>query len=112
MRQAISCFKNIVVAILIFIIGSQVSAPSVHAQIDNKQLEKVLNGLVTPKLVNESNKPNLADRSGVSETIDPATGTLTLSEIDLTLPGKDGLDLTLGRLYNSSQAEVGTKRVT
>lgn len=112
MRRIGSLMRNIVVAVLVFIISSQAGIPSVHAAIDNKQLEGVLNGLVTPKLVNESNKQNLADRSSVSETVDPATGTLTLTEIDLSLPGKDGLDLTLGRQYNSSQAEVGTKRVS
>lgn len=111
MRKIGSFIRNFIIGILVFIITSQSGSTSVHAAIDNSQLERVLNGLVTPKLVNESNKPSLSDRSSVSETIDPASGTLTLSEIDLNLPGKDGLDLTLGRLYNSSQAEVGTKRV-
>jgi RHS repeat-associated protein len=112
MRKFKSFFHNLLFSILVFMIGVTAGAPNAHAQIDNKQLEKVLNGLITPKLVNESNKPSLSDRSQVSETVDPASGTLTLSETDLALPGKDGLDLVLGRLYNSSQAEIGSKRVT
>jgi len=103
---------NVLVAFVVFITLSCSNAPAAQAQVDGPLLEGLLNGLVTPKLVNESNKPNLADRSGVAETVDPASGTLTLSETDLTLPGKDGLDLALGRHYNSSQAEVGTKRVS
>ncbi|MNU95304.1 tRNA nuclease WapA precursor [compost metagenome] len=104
--------RNFIIALVLFVVSSQIGAPSAYAQVDNKVLEGVLNGLVTPKLVNESNKPNLSDRNQVSESIDPATGTLTLTEHDLSLPGKDGLDVNLDRQYNSSQAEVGTKRVS
>ncbi|WP_199925647.1 RHS repeat-associated core domain-containing protein [Paenibacillus bouchesdurhonensis] len=112
MRKVAAFIRNCIVAVLVFVIASQSGVSSVHAQIDSQQLERVLNGLVTPKLVNESNKPNLSDRSMVSETVDPASGTLALYETDVSLPGKDGLDLTLGRIYNSNQAEVGTKRVS
>lgn len=112
MRRVSGWLKNGIVALLVFIISSQAGISNVSAQINGQQLERVLNGLITPKLVNESNKPNLADRSSVSESVDPATGTLTLTEIDLNLPGKDGLDLTIGRQYNSSQAEIGSKRVS
>ena len=112
MRKIGLFIRNVVVSLLVFLIASQAGTPQAHAQIDGQQLERVLNGLITPKLVNESNKPTLADRSSVLETVDPGSGTLTLSETDLSLPGRDGLDLVLGRLYNSNQAEVGTKRVS
>lgn len=92
--------------------GSQLNQSTAHAAVDTNVLEKVLNGLVTPKLVNGSNKPQLSDRNQTNEVIDPATGTLSLNETDLSLPGKDGLNLNLARYYNSSQAEVGTKRVS
>ncbi|MDO4562769.1 MAG: hypothetical protein Q4C12_02930, partial [Clostridia bacterium] len=37
------------------------------------------------------------------ETIDPASGSLTLTATDLTLPGKNGLDFSLRRIYNNQE---------
>ncbi|MCG8516215.1 MAG: fibronectin type III domain-containing protein, partial [Halanaerobiales bacterium] len=36
------------------------------------------------------------------ESISPASGSLTVTGTDLTLPGRNGLDLTIGRIYDSS----------
>lgn len=41
-----------------------------------------------------------------TEAVNPATGTLMLMETDLVLPGKNGLDFSLTRLYRSEKAEL------
>jgi RHS repeat-associated protein len=99
--------KTLLLALLFFAISSQsmLAAPG-------PEMQGALNNLVTPKLVNETNKQQYADRFNIQELIDPQTGSLTLKETDLILPGRDGLDLNMTRLYNSSQAEVGRKWVS
>ncbi|WP_342426156.1 DUF6531 domain-containing protein [Paenibacillus sp. FSL L8-0158] len=66
-----------------------------------------LNSIDTPKLINESNKPYVADRNNLQEIVDPQTGSLTLKQTDLTLPGRDGLNLNIARIYQSSKAQMG-----
>lgn len=68
-----------------------------------------LNGLVVPKAINETKKSDVFDRSSMNESIDPQTGSLTIRETDISLTGRDGMDLTIGRIYNSSQAEMAVK---
>lgn len=41
------------------------------------------------------------------EGVDPATGHLLLSRIDLSLPGTGGMDFELSRYYNSNDANIG-----
>ncbi|MFU1796223.1 RHS repeat-associated core domain-containing protein [Paenibacillus azoreducens] len=112
MRRPIQILKNLVLGLMVFIIGSQFGSGTAHAAVSGDLMQSVLNGLLTPKLVNGSNKAQYSDRQLTSESIDPASGSLLLKETDLVLPGKDGLDLNIGRFYSSSQAEVGTKRVS
>lgn len=81
---------------------------------DQLILEGYLNGYVSPREVNQSsiNKQYLSDRQGTSEYVDPISGGLTIKQNDITLPGKDGLDLSITRIYNSSQAEPFAKKVS
>ncbi|WP_167336702.1 RHS repeat protein, partial [Paenibacillus camerounensis] len=58
------------------------------------------------EVVNQTAKPQFSDRSSSGEMIDPASGTLTWKDTQLSLPGRDGLDLNLGVTYSSSQAAV------
>ena len=44
---------------------------------------------------------------GLSETIDPKTGALIVRQKDLALPGRNGFDLVIERVYNSQQAAAG-----
>lgn len=46
--------------------------------------------------------------SGLSETIDPSSGGLIVKQRDLVLPGRNGLDLVLERVYVSQTAYVYT----
>ena len=44
------------------------------------------------------------------EAINPATGSLTLTQIDLVLPGRGGLDLGIERVYSSNTANAYQQR--
>jgi len=68
--------------------------------------------LLNPSLLFAFNNEDLYDASGIDshretlssiseEHIDPFTGGLTLSNVDLTLPGNGGLDLVIQRTFNS-----------
>lgn len=101
------------IAIFAFILlGLSLYGPTASANIDTGQLQGVLNGLVAPQTMNESYKTQLADRSGSEEMIDPQSGSLILRQLDLALPGRDGLDLNLARVYESAESEVGDKKVS
>ncbi len=87
------------------------SGGSVHASVNIEGLEGVLNNIAS-KQTNENQKPFLADRNSTEEIVDPITGSLTFKQTDIALPGKDGLDLSISRIYNSSQADGATKKAT
>jgi len=40
------------------------------------------------------------------ETIDTQGGSLTVSQVDLTLPGKNGMDLSFSRSFNNQQLDT------
>ena len=107
-----SILKSITKIFCISFIVIACSYSTAFAEVDIGAMQGVLNGMVTPQQVNQSNNPKLADRNNVAELVDPVSGSLTLNQTDLSLPGKDGLDLALGRIYNSSQAEYCTKKVS
>ncbi|WP_347487982.1 RHS repeat-associated core domain-containing protein [Desulfoscipio sp. XC116] len=100
--------RTILLSMLIFMVPIKAA----YADVNIEQLQGVINGLITPQQVNEVKKQAMADRNETKEIIDPMTGSLTIKETDISLPGKDGLDLSIARIYNSSQAEIGTKRVS
>ena len=102
-------FPKILRTIILALIFSMTWASTCHAEVDIDALKKSLNG-VTQQQINQCNNPKYAERNNTAETVDPITGNLILKENDLTLPGKDGLDLAITRLYNSSQDEY-EKRV-
>ncbi len=45
------------------------------------------------------------------ESVNPITGDLTIKQTDLSLPGRNGLDLNISRIYQSNQALLGSKRI-
>ncbi|MDN4617494.1 RHS repeat-associated core domain-containing protein [Paenibacillus sp. PsM32] len=63
-------------------------------------------GLIGQQQINQTQKEQYSDRQGSSEVIDPVTGALTLKYSALNYPGRDGLDLNLGLMYQSNQASV------
>lgn len=68
--------------------------------------QNAANGRWAPQEINQTliNKPYLSEDNNTNEMVDPQTGALILKQNDITLPGKDGLDFSLARIYNSSQA--------
>jgi RHS repeat-associated protein len=100
---------NIIRTIILMAIMILSTTNTYHAEVDIGALEGYLNGVVTQQNVNQINNPKYANRSDTVETIDPITGNLNLSETDLSLTGKDGLNLTIGRNYNSAQDEFEKK---
>ncbi|GAA3408999.1 hypothetical protein GCM10020370_47220 [Paenibacillus hodogayensis] len=66
-----------------------------------------MNGMEMPLAINESNKAQYADRYNSQEAVDPQSGSLSINVTDLVLPGRDGLDFSLTRHYNSNQAQMG-----
>lgn len=65
--------------------------------------DSVLNGLITQQAINQTNKPQFMDKTG-GESIDPVTGSLTWKTNNIHLPGRDGLDLDIGVMYQSNYA--------
>lgn len=105
--RILKSMRTFFLALLLLAVTSQTA----HADI-NKSAENTLNGLITASKTNETKKEFLADRNNIEEIIDPQTGSLTYKETDFSFPGKDGLDLTLSRIYRSSMAETGTKKIS
>ena len=80
--------------------------------LDINSIQQYVNHVSGRRALNQSDRPYLADRNNEDESIEPTNkGSLTLKRSDLKLPGRDGLDLELGRYYSSSQAAIGTRKV-
>ncbi|MEK4852826.1 RHS repeat-associated core domain-containing protein [Paenibacillus sp. FSL H7-0756] len=61
----------------------------------------------TMSQLNQTFKEQYSDHYGTSETIDPVTGSLTWKDNQISLPGRDGLDLNVGVIYQSNQSVSG-----
>jgi len=79
--------------------------PGQEAEVNNyqKNINSYLN-LINPTKMNQLLKEQYSDRQKTSESIDPATGALTWKFNALSYPGRDGLNLDLGLMYQSNQA--------
>jgi len=64
----------------------------------------VYNGLISQMQINQTNKPQFSDQNGLSEIVDPASGKLVWKKTDISLPGRDGLDLNIGVMFDSNNA--------
>lgn len=67
-------------------------------------LNSVFYKLATQQQINQANKQQYSDRNASSELIDPSSGALTWKENEISLPGRDGLDLNIGIMYSSNQS--------
>lgn len=70
----------------------------------DRMVANALDSLVVQQQINQTNKPQFSNRQGNDEKIDPVSGALTWKRSDINLPGRDGLDLNIGIMYNSSQS--------
>lgn len=64
----------------------------------------IYNGLIAQMQINQTKKPQFSDLNGSSEMIDPASGKMSWKHTDISLPGKDGLDLNIGVMFDSNNA--------
>ncbi|MBW4081738.1 hypothetical protein HYD27_10100, partial [Paenibacillus sp. S150] len=75
-------------------------------------LDAVVNSVIedddTMRVINQTAKVQYSDRNGDSELIDPASGALTWKSNQISLPGRDGLDLNIGVMYNSNLSSPTT----
>ena len=69
--------------------------------LDNSVMSK-LNTITLPEISNGANEPKLSYNSFIDENISDYSGELTLNFEDITLDGRNGLDLRIGRTYQSA----------
>lgn len=75
-------------------------------------LEDQMNNLVGPKKqYNTALSPVYLRNNMTEETISAQSGDLTLNQTDYVLPGKNGLDLEIKRLYKSGTSNVQEMKV-
>lgn len=86
--------------------GAEKSSVSTFAA-SSSSPESIYDTLIKPAFLNGINHPHLSGRNN-SEYISTFDGTLSLNFTDVVLPGKNGLDLNLGRYYKSEQSFVDT----
>jgi len=70
------------------------------------------NTIVGPSTMNNVNNEKYSSWADMSETISPETGELTYKVTDIKLPGRNGLDLDISRIYQSNQALWGDRKCT
>ncbi len=75
-------------------------------------LDDYLNNLVGPKQhYNTMVSPSYIKNNTTEEYIDPQSGELTLSQTDYSLPGRNGLNLEIKRLYKSGITYLWDQKV-
>ena len=75
-------------------------------------LEERLNNLVGPKeQYNTMLSPVYLRNNAMEESISPQSGELSLSQTDFVLPGRNGLDLEIKRLYKSGISNLQEMKV-
>jgi RHS repeat-associated protein len=70
------------------------------------------NTLVGPSVTNGVKNEQYSVWGDMEEIVSPQTGDLTVKQTDIKLPGRNGLDLTINRIYQSSQSMFGDRRVS
>ena len=65
------------------------------------------NTQIIPDIVNGINEPKFSSKEKMSEEISSYSGELTMRYNDISLPGRNGLDLNIGRIYQTAQANLG-----
>lgn len=97
MRNSIKQKYRIVILVMIF--TCFMSLQQVYAD----TLEDYLNNLIGPRQqYNTSMSPIYLRNNNLEEYISPQSGELTISQTDFSLPGRNGLDLEIKRIYNSN----------
>lgn len=75
----------------------------------NPRLLTKFNTITGPVISNGANEPKFSYNSFMKENISDYSGELTLNFEDLVLAGRNGLDLRIGRTYQTVASNVGEK---
>ncbi len=68
------------------------------------------NTITAPAAANSLNAPRYSAAERMAEEVSPYSGELTIRTNDLSLAGRNGLDLNIGRIYQTAQANMGQMR--
>ncbi|KAA9006329.1 RHS repeat-associated core domain-containing protein [Paenibacillus spiritus] len=77
--------------------------------IANSPLTAQINGVIKDfalESIKQLSKPQYSDQDATAETVDPTSTSLIWKSTQISLPGRDGLDLNLGVMYNSTDSEM------
>ena len=77
----------------------------------NAQLLTSFNNVTGPIAGNGANEPKFSYNSFLEENISDYSGELTLNFEDLVLTGRNGLDLRIGRTYQTVASNIGDKSI-
>ncbi len=93
----------------VYSVTDSVYNDSINLRVNNTMsvLDMNINSVINDykmEVINQTAKPQYSDRSYSSELIDPSSGSLTWKDTQISLPGRDGLNLDIGVVFNSNQA--------
>ena len=74
--------------------------------------QAIYSALSGPSTTNGVNNEQYSAWQDTEEIVSPQTGDLTVKQTDIKLPGRNGLDLNISRLYQSNQALWGDLRTS
>lgn len=69
------------------------------------------NTIFAPGITNSISEQKLSLKSFANEEISSYNGELTLRFSDISLPGRNGLNLNIGRVYQTAQADFAAKKI-
>lgn len=84
----------------------------IKATTTSSSTKEYYNTLVGPSAMNNLDNTQYSAFKDIQETISPETGDLTLKLTDVSLPGRNGLDLNIARIYQSNQSHFGDKKIS
>ncbi|WP_027092750.1 RHS repeat domain-containing protein [Cohnella thermotolerans] len=100
MRKALySLALGLALGLVLLIFSSSASAA-----VSDEDVLSAFNGLVVQEQINQTNKPQYSGNAGTFEVVDPASGNLTWKSTQIQLPGREGLDLNIGVMYQLNDA--------
>ncbi len=84
----------------------------IEAALSSASTREYYNTLVGPSAMNNLSNTQYSAWQNMEEIISPETGDLTLKLTDISLPGRNGLDLDIARIYQSNQSHFGDKKIS
>ncbi|QOR35895.1 RHS repeat protein [Clostridium sp. 'deep sea'] len=104
--------KKISFGLIVLLMILTINTTFAKAESPQESLEGYLNNLVGPsKLYNTSLSPVFLRNNYTDEYINPRSGDLTITQTDYYLPGRNGLDVEIKRIYKSGTSNVQNMNV-